>query len=477
MKKISYITLFLLTVLLAGCTADGEILDSQSQLLSVTVTTGGFSPDEETAETRTTDVEYTTTFTKDDRIGIFAVADDGVILDNNVPYTYDGTNWTPVDADNTIHNYNYAGVTYFAYYPYSTTMNGAASESAIISRFTPAEFQNTYEAYTASDLMTGAGVISDADTDAPKMKLTLQHRMCLVVIDVKSNTYVTTGGYKYSEPIVCNSVSLGGIDMLAQGYCSSTTVYKYIILPDPTSYKVDISYNAGKSNQEYNVSVTLKQLTLGKYHLVSTHRGSTVQRNLQIGDFYYQNGGILPKESEFYNLASNPCIGIVYQVGVLRDDALADYGNKLSAIHGYVVGLQQVSITWGDQSRVFGIGTAGYSAHGYKSTQMIMKAATEEGKSFPACSWCVDNSPAPTGITSGWYFPATGQVRDLVNRYATLNPQLAQVPGAVQINSGAIYSSSSETTSTQVWGVRSNVGGWTYLGKGNSYPIRVILTF
>lgn len=478
MKRISYTTMFLLAVLLSGCTADSEVLNTPLPLLSVTVTAGGFSPDEATS-TRASDLEYTTTFVKDDRIGIFAVADDGVVLDNNVPYVYDGTNWVPVDADNTIHNYNYAGVTYFAYYPYSTVMDDAASESEIIDRFGPAEFQNTYEAYTASDLMTGVGVISDAGTDAPSMKLTLEHRMSLVVVDVKSNTYVTTGGYEYSEPVVCNSVSLVdyGLDMLAHGYRSSTAVYKYLVIPDPASLRVDISYNAGKVNQEYNISVTLKPLTLGKYHLVNTHRGSTVQRNLQIGDFYYQDGGILPKDSVFYDFASNPCIGIVFQIGVLRDDALADYGNKLSAIHGYVVGLQQVSTSWGDQSRVFGIGGAGYSAHGYKSTQMIMKAASEEGKNFPACSWCVNNSPVPTGITSGWYFPATGQVRDLINRYATLNPQLAQVSGAVQINSGATYSSSSETTATQAWGVRPNTGGWSYLGKGNSYPIRVVLTF
>lgn len=477
MKRISYITMFLFTVLLSGCTADCEVPDTAVPLLSVTITVGGFSYDDNGAPTRAADAEYTTTFVKDDQVGIFAVADDGVVLDNNVPYQYDGINWVPVDASNTIHNYNYAGVTYFAYYPYSPTMDDAKSENEVIGKFTPQENQSTHDAYTASDLMTGVGVVSDAGTASPAMKLTLKHRMSLIVIDVKSNTYVTTGGYEYSEPVVCNSITVAGADMLQWGYCSSVATYKYIVLPATTARPVIINYNAGRINEEYNISLSLPQTITGKYHLINTHRGSKIRRDLQIGDFYYQDGAILPKDSAFYNFAANSCIGIVYQVGVERDDNLAGYNDKLSVIRGYVVGLQQVNSTWGDQSRVFGIGGAGYAAQGYKSTQMIMKAASEEGKNFPACSWCVNNNPAPTGITSGWYFPATGQVRDLVNRYATINPQLAQISGAIQINSGLTYSSSSETTTTQVWGVRSNTGGWSYLGKGNSYPIRAVLTF
>ena len=88
MKKRTYITLFLwAAALLSGCTGDEEIVGGQSSLLTVAVTAADFSSDEGMA-TRTTDIGYSTTFAAGDRIGIFAVADDGIILDNNIPVSY-----------------------------------------------------------------------------------------------------------------------------------------------------------------------------------------------------------------------------------------------------------------------------------------------------------------------------------------------------------------------------------------------------
>ena len=172
MKKRTYITLFLwAAALLSGCTGDEEIVGGQSSLLTVAVTAADFSSDEGMA-TRTTDIGYSTTFAAGDRIGIFAVADDGIILDNNIPYTYSGTQWNPVDTDNTIHHYNYAGVIYYAYYPYSASMDDASGEQAIIDKFTPKQDQSDKADYTASDLMTGTGEVADADTDSPKLTLT-----------------------------------------------------------------------------------------------------------------------------------------------------------------------------------------------------------------------------------------------------------------------------------------------------------------
>ena len=85
MKKRTYITLFLwAAALLSGCTGDEEIVGGQSSLLTVAVTAADFSSDEGMA-TRTTDIGYSTTFAAGDRIGIFAIADDGIILDHNQP--------------------------------------------------------------------------------------------------------------------------------------------------------------------------------------------------------------------------------------------------------------------------------------------------------------------------------------------------------------------------------------------------------
>lgn len=475
MKKISYTALFLFTALLCGCTENDSIDKLPTQpLSSVTVTTGGFSSDGGMG-TRTTDVKYTTTFVKDDQIGIFAITDDGVILDNNVPYKYDGTTWAPADADNTIHNYNYGGVTYFAYYPYAEAMNGAKSEDEIAGKFTITNNQSTQDSYTASDLMTGAGTVTDAGTDAPKMTLALKHKMSLFVIDIKNIAYVTNDGYEYSEPTgnLAISVTAGGNDITSLLYHPSTAVYRYIVTPG-TAISVNVSYIAGEGGTAYSYTGSINSTAAGKYHLINIQRGETTQRNLQVGDFYYQDGSILPKDSEFYQFDSNPCIGIMYRIGTGSEDNLSYYEGKIPAIHGYVLSLHEASKTWGDGSKVWGKGGSGGAHYGFASTQMIMKGIAE-GKSFPACSYCVEYTPAPTGVSSGWYLPTTGQLRTFVINPGTINAQLNKIPGATAISGG--YLSSSECSTSQIWGVSSGGSSYIYYSKGGSYKTRPFLTF
>lgn len=477
MKKTLHAILFLFTVLLCGCTQEEDLTRAAQPLPSVTVTIGGFSS-HNGVETRASDVDYTTTFTKGDQIGISAITDDGVLLDDNIPYTYDGTKWAPADVSNTIHNYNYGGVTYFAYYPYSsTTMKGLKSEKEIIDAFSPASDQHTYAGYTASDLMTGAGTITDANTDAPKMTLALKHQMCLIVVEVKSKRYITTGGYEYTEPVVFNSIKIGSQEVYTTplAYHSSAGVYKYLIKPDPNPCSVEISYNAGQINKEYTYSTTVKPSTAGKYYLVKMYNGSpTTQRDLQVGDFYYQDGSILPKDSAFYQFTENPCIGVVFKVGVGDGDNVSNYDGKLSAIHGYVLALNRTSTTWGSKSQE---GTGGPRVYrGYEYTKKLLAAAAT-GKSFPACNYCVTYTPVPTGISSGWYFPSGKQVADYAMSSTTtvvLDAALAKAsaPGIDSKNF-----TSTESTVNEAIGVEKNYGNYKIYNKSNSYPTRAILTF
>ena len=481
MRKILYITLSLLTALLCGCTQEEDITQSAQPLPSVTVTVGGFSSGNG-VETRISDMEYTTTFTKGDKIGISAVADDGVILDDNVPYTYDGSKWTPADATNTIHNYNYAGVTYFAYYPYSDTMNGTKSEQEVIGKFTPAVDQSTYAKYTASDLMTGAGTITDANTGSPKMALALKHKMCLIVVEVKSKSYVTTDGYVYTEPIVFNSIKLAGQELYSSQfvYHASTGVYKYLTAPGLDSWSVDVSYDAGNPAINYKYSTIVTPSTAGKYYLIKMHNGSPTQRNLQVGDFYYQDGAILPKDATFYQFAANPCIGVVFKAGVGANDNINYYDGKLSAIHGYAVALNEGKRKWGDASKRWTL-TSWYDYYGCRLTKMLL-AATAPGISFPACDYCVNYTPAPTGISSGWYFPACLEMSDyVVANNSVLNVALNKITtGKTLISTTDYYISSSEANSSQdrVLARKSTTTG-NPLGllKSDEYLVRPVLAF
>lgn len=433
MKKISYTTiLFLLTALLCGCTED-ESVGKQSRALSeITVIAGGFSPDNG-VKTRTTDVEYTTAFAKNDQIGIFAVTNDGLILDDNVPYKYDGTKWVPSVETNTIHNYNYVKVTYFAYYPYAEGMGGAKNEAEIVSKFVITNDQSTQSGYAASDLMTGAGTISGAGTDTPQMVLTLKHKMSLFVMDIKSTAYVTGDGYQYSEPIsnLQISVKVGSNDVTGGLYHPSTNVYRYIV-PSGSTISAKISYSAGAESIAYSYTGSITPTTAGKYHLINMQRGGTTRRDLQVGDFYYQDGAILPKDSVFYSFSDNSCIGLIFKVGAYSEDVLADYGGSLEKIHGYVVSLAEAeSKAWGKE------GTEDTGANdyyrGYKNTQTLLQYYTGGDYAAQVADAYNNTHPIPTRA-SRWYLPAANQMLEAWNVRTDLD--FTKVGGTVFYESG-----------------------------------------
>lgn len=477
MKNIIYsIAGMLLALSITACTEDEEMLKAHGQALEVLVATEELTS-ADNSTTRVTDTGYSTNFTSGDRIGIFAITSDGVILEKNIAYQYDGTDWKPVDADKPMYHYNYAGVTYFAYYPYSTVMDDATSEDDIVSKFTIKDDQSAQADYTASDLMAGAGSVTTAAGSMSVMKFTLKHKMSLFIIDIKNRAYITDNGYEYSEPIGSLSlkVSADGSDISNQLYHFSTTAYRYITTPG-TAISAEISYTAGKESITYSYKATVDKTTAEKYHLINMRRGETIRRNLQVGDFYYQDGSIVPGSEDFYQFSGNQCIGVVFKVGTGKGDSLGDYEGKLTAIHGYVLALQQSSQVWGDGSRVF-VGGDGGSHFGYKGTQILLKAAAAESKSFPACMYCVNYTPAaPTGITSGWYYPATAQMRECaINANSNgMNTQLAKISGAASLS--GTYSSCSDVSASQCWGARVGNGSYFYLGKGSNLT-RAVFTF
>ncbi len=468
----------LLVLSITACTEDEEILKAHGQALQVLVVAEELAS-ADSSTTRATDTGYSTSFTSGDRIGIFAITSDGVILEKNIAYQYDGTSWKPVDADKPMYHYNYAGVTYFAYYPYSTVMDAAASEDDIVSKFTIKDDQSAQADYTASDLMTGAGSVTTAAGSIPVMKFTLKHKMSLFIIDIKNTAYITDNGYEYSEPVGSLSlkVSAGGSDISNKLYHLSTTEYRYITTPG-TALSAEISYTAGKESIAYSYKASVDKTTAEKYHLVNMRRGETIRRNLQVGDFYYQDGSIVPGSEDFYQFSGNPCIGVVFKVGAGKWDSDPNrYDGKLLAVHGYVLSLDQANKPWGDNSKSWN-GTSWYEYQGYIYTKNLL-AGMAQGKSFPACSWCVEHTPVPTGMTSGWHFPSLNPVLDFVDNAATLNTFLSKIPGSTTIS--GTYISGTESgynTTTHCNGrVTGNTSSVYRYPKTEAHLIRAMLTF
>lgn len=177
--------------------------------LEVTVTAAGFAD----AEDHTPGTRATDEFDSGDRIGIVAVKD-GVVLVNNLPLTYDtpGGNWTFAEGEGLWH---IKDVEYIAYYPYDLAMESAVAlapektgigiAAAIQKAFQPRPDQSPYPYYTASDLMLWNGQATATDA-AARLDIALQHSMGLVIIapfGIGENPIseveitVTSGGMQY----------------------------------------------------------------------------------------------------------------------------------------------------------------------------------------------------------------------------------------------------------------------------------------
>lgn len=425
-------------VSLCGCSNDDEPVATATDgsTLTVTACADGFAPADGTAQTdtpqtRASESGYATTFVSGDRIGVFAVKDGSVMADcKNVPLTYNGTSWsgsTPV--------YKYAGATYFAYYPYTDGMNDKTSVDEIVAAFNTAVAsvtdQSTYANYTACDLMTTADGISPTGTS---LTFSFTHKMSLIEISLPVQKYKTSGGadaYEYSAPVLGATFSLtpgsGGSATTITPYYMGNGIYRHIV-PAGTSDATTVSgtFNTADSKTiEYTKSSL--SLSAGNYKRLNvTYDGApstTTVRALAVGDFYYSDGSIVPKDAN--NPPKEGCIGIILSVGYdsSKDDSqyITKGGQSMPAIHGYVLALYDANdrntCTWSPYGEIIGTNTDKESRFdGYNNTQIIKKYAANNSKdlqtAFPATYHATDGyelkHPAP-GNSSGWFLPSAGQ--------------------------------------------------------------------
>lgn len=375
--------------------------------------------------TRASDAGYVTTFTANDQIGIFAVkTSDGLVLHKNIPYKYNGSAWVPVDDANTVYHYNYLDdVTYFAYYPYSVDMDDAASEDDIVAKFTPQADQSTYANYTKSDLMTGTGTVSLIDG---KSVLTFQlaHRMSLLVIYPRGQHYQTSDGYDfYAPPKDITTLEVGSITSVYQpGDCTFRA-----IVP-PGAVNVTISY---VTTEDVTLQYTgTASTTAGKFSkMVLTPASPALPYSISVGDYFFFDGGLLPTAVALAEVNKKNCIGLVFKVGRFPADD-SEYvngsGAVMNTINGYVVALKDANngggAAWGNKT-FSGLESNRTTScpvgffDGFKITQLLKADGISN---YPAANACVNYSPAADIKTSGWFFPAGGQIVELRNTRGSL---------------------------------------------------------
>lgn len=413
-----YITITLLLLMAAlsffmtACTAEG-IITSQERgtSLIVSVSTEGFTSTD--SDTRTTDKQYTTAFANGDQIGIFAVSGN-MVLDANIPYQYNGTAWTPVNTDNTIHHYHYAGVTYFAYYPYSQAMDNAVNEAGIISSFTPQTDQGTQAAYSASNLMTGKGTIADEN-----LNISLSHQMSLIIVRPEGDRY-TAGDYEFRSSYATITTQQAG--NVTAGYEAGDGMLRFLVSPG-ASINVAITYTTAEgATASYNT--TLSTPATGKYYRYNLSTGGTGTHTTAVGDYYMANGSIVPKSRSLSDSQKKNCMGVIFSL--TTSDTDKGYGWT----HGYVIDKEHIPNKggfgqyWGpmdiDEPGLDYKATrdaARSNKDGYTETEAILTAHhadTQYGVWMQLQEYRKEN-PVPADVKrSPWYIPSCGQWYDIL---------------------------------------------------------------
>lgn len=234
------------TIMFAACSRmDMYVEDSGRQPVSeIKVNIKDFTA---YAGTRTQETGYQTSFTGEEQIGVFAILGNSV-LHNNIPYKYNASSgsWALVNGSDKIYAYGNDGVTYYAYYPYSSAMNGKKSVAEIAAAFTPPEDQGSYEKYTSADLMTGAGTLSGSS-----LTFAFAHAMSLIEIEIEEKTDVAIAT---PNPVFYNMTPWKMTD----------GKYRYIVRPG-TATEVAFEYGPADNRCSYLKTLLPADVTAGNY--------------------------------------------------------------------------------------------------------------------------------------------------------------------------------------------------------------------
>lgn len=438
-------------VSLCGCSNDDEPVAATTDgtTLTVTARADGFASTDGTAQTRASESGYTTTFVKNDQIGVFAVKNGGVIADcKNVPLTYNGAAW-----EGTV--YKYTGATYFAYYPYTASMNDKTSVDAIVTAFnttvTTATDQSTYAKYTACDLMTTTGDVSPTGSS---LSFSFTHRMSLIEISLPAQKYKTTddaNAYEYSAPVLGATFSLtpssDGGETTIKPYPIGNGVFRYIVPAGTSNTTVSGAFNTadGKTIEYSTSSLSLSAGNYKRLNVTYSGANTTVVRALAVGDYYYSDGSICPGNAS--NPPSEGCIGIIYSTDTDRIGTAATEALKAKNVtpHGLVMALTNASSNgcwWGNEYRDENSdGSAGApfkdntdqlkkqynNVDGYGETQWIINTYGSSGTAlqniytafyhagrYGTAASNTEKYAAPTN-TTGWFIPGIGQWWDILS--------------------------------------------------------------
>ncbi len=445
-RIIGWMGITLSSIWMAGCSQE-QILDpSFSQgdgtALSVTATSEGFVDTDNLS--RVTDEGTSTTFEDGDKMGLYVVGADKVIL-KNIPLTYSEGKWT---ADRNI--YYYEGADYVAYFPYNESLETASSASegetltatveagikAAGDEVLKSAVNQDQDTYHKADLMM-AKVASTA-ISGQSLNFKLEHQYALVefALPVYKFKYLKANSdseYKeFSVPMTVSTMKVN--EALVTPYKTPEGTFRYLIQPGTGTTLLEVKFKDPSDSKPVTVEAKTVPLAAGNYkrYNVSIKVDGTAQTPSSeaevidlIGCFLCDDGTIWPNKWK-ENVPSN-VVGIIYsQIGE-GDLAGSDIANK--DFNYYALAVNEVNRFGFDKTAegtfdfpdgVFrvasddsGIGNifSIQDMSGYQSTQALIGASIGTSIKGALESW----SKPENMESSGWFIPSAGQYWKLTN--------------------------------------------------------------
>lgn len=527
-----------LILMLAACTSDAldELppagTDPDARPLTITVSDGGMYA---TGQTRAQERGYRTVFTEGDRIGLYVVKD-GTLEVENLCLTLQGGKWTlPAGTSQLLYS---PGRSYHAYYPYrdNSYMSGKVSPGdedffkVVVYYWLVKTDQSTYAQYTASDLMTARGVYSNHT-----LSFAMEHRMSLLILQVPATKY------NYTEKIDGREISKSYYRytaVISKNVCwqeNPCTARLLVNTKSPVpSRPGPYEYYYKGNRKTFYFDYSQLNLQPGKYtvHKVGDNEaGKEEFRPLAAGDYYMQDGSILPGNENvmpFHDELQKSCLGVVFWVGEIDEMHWTQTGDKAGdhllmrdhpeCVHGMVVAMHDASqeVKWaagkGETesayawAKSFNDFTPGEQADweeirksdlyfGYfRSRLMALYGSRHNDTTFPvynAIATYAGEHLAPAG-SSGWFLPGIYELATLcfgvpesytekgstyyyenLQMLNKINPQIAMASGNELIGE---YWSSNES-GTVAWRVNLDSPGYGVKPKTDTYKVRAVLAF
>lgn len=449
-RIIGWMGITLSSIWMAGCSQE-QILDSSfsqedGTALSVTATSEGFVDTDNLS--RVTDNGVATTFENGDKMGLYVVGADKVIL-KNIPLTYSEGKWT---ADRNI--YYYEGADYVAYFPYNESLETASSASegetltatveagikAAGDEVLKSAVNQDQDTYHKADLMMAK--VASAAISGQSLDFALEHQYALVefALPVYKFKYLkanSTSEYKeFSVPMTEFTMKVNGTEVTP--YKTPEGTFRYLIQPDTGTTLSEVRFTDPSDSKPVTVEAKTVEaktvrLAAGNYkrYNVSIKVDGTAQTPSSeaevidlIGCFLCDDGTIWPNKWK-ENVPSN-VVGIIYsQIGE-GDLTGSDIANK--DFNYYALAVNEVKEFGFDKTTegtfdfpdgVFrvasddsGIGIFSIQdMSGYQSTQALIGASIGTSIKGALERW----SKPENMESSGWFIPSAGQYWKLTN--------------------------------------------------------------